>query len=113
MLPLPASLLEKRAVRGKQKIMEELAFLTEDHRKVHHFIVRDLPLHGKPMSPDHVAGGLNLPVEQVAAILQELEDHMTFLYRNEEGAVVWAYPVTVEETPHHLTFSTGEKIYAA
>ncbi|OGO41196.1 MAG: hypothetical protein A2Z04_05735 [Chloroflexi bacterium RBG_16_57_9] len=27
--------------------------------------------------------------------------------------VVWAYPVTVARTPHHLTFSTGEQVYAA
>ena len=30
-----------------------------------------------------------------------------------QGAVTWAYPVTVDQTPHHLTFNTGEKIYAA
>jgi hypothetical protein len=38
---------------------------------------------------------------------------MTFICRNDEGMAVWAYPVTVEKTPHRLTFSTGEQIYAA
>jgi len=38
---------------------------------------------------------------------------MTFLYRNVAGNVVWAYPVTVEQTPHRVIFNTGESIYAA
>jgi hypothetical protein len=38
---------------------------------------------------------------------------MTFLFRNEQGAVAWAYPVTVDRTPHYVTFSTGEQVYAA
>ena len=38
---------------------------------------------------------------------------MTFLFRNSQGAVTWAYPVTVEPTPHRVAFSTGEEVYAA
>jgi hypothetical protein len=38
---------------------------------------------------------------------------MTFLFRNDGGSVTWAYPVTVEQTPHHMSFSTGERAYAA
>jgi hypothetical protein len=49
----------------------------------------------------------------VNTILDDLEKKLTFLFRNEEGAVAWAYPVTVDKTPHHLTFSTGEQLYAA
>ena len=113
MLPIPVSLMEKRAAKTGIRIRKELSFMTWDHRKVHHFIVRELPFHGTPMGPDLVAGEVNLPVERVVAILQELEEHMTFLFRNDEGAVVWAYPVTVEKTPHQVTFGTGEKIFAA
>lgn len=36
-----------------------------------------------------------------------------FLFRNSEGEVTWAYPVTVEKTPHSVTFGTGERIYTA
>jgi hypothetical protein len=46
-------------------------------------------------------------------VLDELERRMTFLFRNQAGAVAWAYPVTVDVTPHHVTFSTGEQVYAA
>ena len=113
MLPLPGALLGIGVEKGRKKIIEELVFMTKEHRAVHHFIVRQLPSHGIPMVPDFVAEAVDLPVERVTAILQELEEHMTFLFRNGEGAVVWAYPVTVEQTPHPMTFSSGEKIYAA
>jgi len=26
--------------------------------------------------------------------------------------VTWAYPVTVDETPHHVRFSSGEEAYS-
>jgi hypothetical protein len=48
----------------------------------------------------------------VVTILDELEAHLTFVFRNEAGAVTWAYPVTVDETPHHATFSTGEEAWS-
>ena len=76
-------------------------------------LVRELPRVGKPMAPESVASELDLSPDRVNAILDDLEKHMTFLFRNEEGAVVWAYPVTVEKTPHHLAFNTGEQLYAA
>jgi hypothetical protein len=65
------------------------------------------------MPPETIAQGLNMDLEQVVPILEQLEKRLTFLYRNEAGAVIWAYPVTVEVTPHRVTFSSGEQIYAA
>ena len=47
------------------------------------------------------------------ACLEDLEKRMTFLYRNEIGEVLWAYPVTVDRTPHKIRFSTGERLFAA
>jgi hypothetical protein len=38
---------------------------------------------------------------------------LTFLFRNEQGAVAWAYPVTTDTTQHDVTFSTGEQLHAA
>jgi hypothetical protein len=60
-----------------------------------------------------ISKNLNIEPERVVSILEELEKNLTFLYRNEQGAVIWAYPVTIEKTPHRITFSTGEQIYAA
>jgi hypothetical protein len=48
----------------------------------------------------------------VVAILDELEEHLTFVFRGDRRAVSWAYPVTVDETPHHASFSTGEEAYS-
>ena len=49
----------------------------------------------------------------IIEILDDLENNLFFLVRNEQGEISWAFPVTVEETPHKLTFSTGEKLNAA
>ena len=90
-----------------------LAFMSEDHHRVRDFAVLELPRVGGPLPPDDIARALDLPPERVVAILDELERHMTFVYRDGQGAVLWAYPVTAEPTPHRVTFGTGEQIYAA
>jgi len=72
-----------------------------------------LPRVAKPITPEMIAQSLDMELSQVVSILDELEKNLTFLFRNEQGAVVWAYPVTVEPTPHRITFSTGEQIYGA
>ena len=90
-----------------------LSFMSKEHHLVRNFVVREMPITGKPLSPGYIAGRLGLAIERTQAILGELEKNMTFLFRNEQGAVIWAYPVTVERTPHHMTFNTGEQLYAA
>lgn len=108
LLPIPRAVWEKQ-VRGDA----HLDFMSEQHHEVRDYVVRELPRVGKPLSPESIAQELGLPLARVTDILNELERHMTFLFRNEQGAVAWAYPVTVEKTPHHVTFSTGEQVYAA
>jgi hypothetical protein len=87
--------------------------MSEQHHRVRDFAVMELPRAGKPLAPEFIARELALSPAQVVGLLIDLEQHMTFLFRNEEGAVAWAYPVTVDETPHYLTFSTGERLHAA
>jgi hypothetical protein len=113
MVSVPPFLWEKEISKAKKKFEKEFGFMSEEHRLVHHFVVRQLPYAGRPLSPEVVAHKLNLSVGQVNVILDDLEKHMTFLFRNSQGEVVWAYPVTVEETQHHVTFNTGEELYAA
>lgn len=110
MLSIPPFLWKKKISGGRG---DELDFMTKDHRLVHHYIVREIPRIGEPISPEFVADKLALSFEKVKSIFDDLEKLMTFICRNDEGMAVWAYPVTVERTPHHLTFSTGEQIYAA
>jgi hypothetical protein len=113
MLKVPPFLWEKQISKAKRKFEAENSFMTKEHRLVHHFAVRELPYAGKPLSPDYIADKLALPINRVKTILDDLEKRMTFLFGNKKGEVVWAYPVTVDKTPHHLTFSTGERLYAA
>jgi len=113
MFNVPASLWEKLSAKKTKSFLAHLDFITDEHRLIHHFVVRELPFAGKPLSPEFIAKAVNLPTERVVAILDDLEAHMTFLYRNSGGEVVWAYPVTVEKTPHEVIFHTGEQLYAA
>ncbi len=115
MLSVPSFIMDMKKQVAREKIRYEAAmgFMTKDHRRVHHFAVRELPSAGKPLAPDFIAGKLDLPRDRVEIVLNDLEKHMTFLFRNRQGEVTWAYPVTVDKTPHHLTFSSGEQVYAA
>lgn len=112
-LKVPPFLWEKQISKAKKKFEAENSFMSEEHSLVHHFVVRELPYAGKPLSPEYIANKLNLSISRVKVIVDDLEKRMTFLFRNKKGEVVWAYPVTVDKTPHHLTFSTGEQLYAA
>jgi hypothetical protein len=90
-----------------------IAFMTPEHHRVRDFAVLELPRRGRPLPPEEIARGSSLPLARVAEILDELERHLTFLYRNRDGAVAWAYPVTVEPTPHRITLNGRERLYAA
>ena len=113
MLPIPWVLFQGALRRESAKAGRELGGLDEDQRRVHHFVVRDLPRLGAPMPPEHIAGALGLPLAKVIGILDELERRLIFLFRPGGRDVVWAYPVTAAPTPHHLVFSTGERLDAA
>lgn len=113
MIPVPRMLWQWQVEKGAQRTKAHLGFMSEEHHLVREFAVRELPRVGEPLSPEFIAEELNLPVARVKSILDELDKHMTFVCRNTQGAVVWAYPVTAESTPHHVTFSTGEQLYAA
>ena len=113
-------LLEMPTVHWKQDLAHVpehsramLRFMTEAHHQVRYLVVRGLAETGKPIEPGGISHRLGIPLEQVGSILDELEKKLFFLARNEQGAVTWAYPVTVEPTPHRLNFSTGERLYGA
>jgi hypothetical protein len=113
LLRIPRPIWQQEVARSALAGRKSLAFMTAEHHKVRDYVVRELPRFAIPMPPETIAQGLNMDLEQVVPILEQLEKRLTFLYRNEAGAVIWAYPVTVEVTPHRVTFSSGEQIYAA
>ena len=112
-IKVPPSLWEKQIAKGKRKFEKERGFLSEEYRLIHHFVVRELPCKSKPLSPEFISDELGFSLDRVKNALDYLEQRMTFLHRNRKGDVVWAYPVTVDKTPHRITFNTGEKLYAA
>ena len=112
-LRIPRPLWQQEVARGARSADKSLAFMTDEHHKVRDFVVREMPRIAEPIPPEMISRELDMPLDKVIPILDELEKKLTFLYRSEEGAVTWAYPVTVDETPHTITFSTGEHIYAA
>ena len=112
-LGVPPFLWEKQIEKAVHKVRRSTRFMSAEHRLVHHYVVRELQRRGKPISPDLVAQELALTPERAGEILDELEQHLTFVCRDSEGQVVWAYPVTVERTPHAITFDSGEQLYAA
>ncbi len=90
-----------------------LSFMTGAHHQVRYFVVKGLASTQKPIEPGFISEKLKMPPEQVNSILDELQEKLFFLVRNERGAVAWAYPVTVEPTPHKLSFASGERLYGA
>lgn len=110
---VPPFLWQKQIAAGKRKFEKEYGSLSQEYRLIHHFVVRELPCTGKPLSPELISDTLDFSVDFVKAALDYLEKRMTFLYRDEDGNVLWAYPVTVDKTPHKIIFNTGEKLYAA
>ena len=113
MVGVPPLLWEKRIEKARLKVTQGTRFMSPEHRLVHHFMVREMPRIRSPIPAETAARALDIPLERVTQLLQDLEEHLTFLCRNDQGWVVWAYPVTVERTPHAITFNTGEQLFAA
>jgi hypothetical protein len=114
LVPVPRPLWQGQIAQNERHTREQgLAFMSADHHRLREFVVVELPRLARPLAPAYIAERLGLPVEQVTGLLDDLEKNLTFLYRNPQGEVTWAYPVTVEPTPHRVTFSSGESLYAA
>lgn len=112
-LEMPRAEWERLVLATPEHAENRLAFMTVDHHRIRNLAVRDLPRQGHPLAPEYFVERLGLERDRVVEILGELERKLFFLVRNPEGAVSWAYPVTVDRTPHKLTFSTGERLYGA
>ena len=112
-LAIPRRVWEEGWTGRVPQVQAKLGFMSQEHHLVRNFTVKELPRAGEPISPEFISQRLNLPIDRVSTILEELEKNLTFLYRNKGGRVAWAYPVTADETPHKIVFSTGERIHSA
>lgn len=113
-------ILEAPQITWKQELAQvpqhsqsRLNFMTDTHHEIRYFVVKELANRQTPIEPGFIADKLKMPLAKVKSILDELERNLFFLVRNEKGAVAWAYPVTVEITPHKLFFASGESLYGA
>ena len=112
MIPIPRMLWERVVKAEARASRAGLSFMSEDHHRVRDFAVLELARAGAPLAPETIAEALDLAVPRVVSILEELEKHLTFVFRGDHRVVTWAYPVTVDETPHHASFSTGEEAFS-
>jgi hypothetical protein len=111
---VPRPIWQRQVAQNARLTTEHgLSFMTEEHHRVRDFVVVELPRTARPLSAAVIAERLGIPVARVTQILDDLEKHLTFLYRNPQGEVTWGYPVTVDRTPHRVSFSSGEQTYAA
>jgi len=112
MVPVPECLFRKMVRRDAKRLTRRSA-LEPDQRRVQHFAVREIPRRREAIAPEVFAAELGLPPGEVSLILDELERRMTFLCRRGGEDVVWAYPVTAEQTPHQVRMDGGEAFSAA
>lgn len=112
MLPIPRVLWRRAMAANARKMRAGLAFMSPDHHRVRDFTVTELPRRGTPLSAATIASSLRLPIARVGAILDELDARHTFVSRNPAGEVTWAYPVTIDPTPHQAHFSSGEEAFS-
>ena len=110
---MPATMWKQHLAHVPQHSQTRLGFMTDVHHQIRYFVVRELVHRQKPLDAEFISETLHLALKQVEDILEELERKLFFLARNEQGAVIWAYPVTAEPTPHLLNFSIGRQLYAA
>ena len=112
LLPIPGWVWRRAVAAGARKARAGLGFMTADHHRVRDFTVVQLAQRGAPLTTDSIARELGLSVDRTHVILDELERHLTYLFRSAGDAVTWAYPVTIAQTPHHAAFTTGEEAYS-
>ena len=112
-LEIPQATWKQDLAQIPQHSQARLNFMTDAHHQIRYFVVNEMVIRQKPIESELISEKLNIPLERVNFLLEELERKLFFLVRNEQGAVAWAYPVTVEITPHKLSFSSGECLFAA
>lgn len=112
-LEIPQAAWKQDLAQIPQHSQARLDFMTNAHHQIRCFVVKEMVIRQKPIEPELISEKLNIPLKRVNFLLEELERKLFFLVRNEQGAVAWAFPVTVEITPHKLSFASGERLYGA
>ena len=113
MVRIPPLLSERGARRGVKGARENAERLSDEERRIHHFIVLEMASAREPITAEMIAGELGIEKERVEAIVEKLEKLKTFLYRSDGRGIDWAYPLSLENTGFRLTAASGERFFAA
>lgn len=113
MIPIPQVIASKGLENGVAGARAKADLLSVEERKIHHFIVSKMAVAKFPSTAEQVGQELDLPIERVEATIDKLEELKTFLYRSDGNGINWAYPLSLEDTGHQLTDSTGKRFFAA
>ena len=113
MIPIPLAISNSGLKKGVSGAEAKAQLLTEEERRIHHFVVRKMASVEEPIRAELVADEIGLPVGEVENAIDKLESLKTFLYRSDGRAIDWDYPLSLDETGHRMTVDTGEQFNAA
>jgi hypothetical protein len=113
MVPIPQVIASMGLGKSASSVRAKADLLSPEERKIHHFIVSRMAKTKTPLTSEQVGKELDLPVDRVEATIDKLEELKTFLYRSDGKGINWAYPLSLEDTGHRMTVSTGERFFAA
>jgi hypothetical protein len=84
---IPRKEWEQELETVPQYFKDRLSFMTTEHHRVRYCVVRELPLKGEPLSIEFITTQTHLSADQVTEILDDLERHLMYLYRNHRGTL--------------------------
>ena len=113
MVPIPLVISKRGLEKGVSGAKAKAGLLSEEERRVHHFVVKKMAVANGPITAELISEELGISLEKVGKIIDKLEDLKTFLYRSDGKGINWAYPLSLENTGHKMTVSTGEEFSAA
>lgn len=113
LFPLPAWIWRRVVSRTARRLAAEVARVPDRQKRERDFAVSEIVRTGRPVEPEAIATGLDLPLDVVRTDLDDLDRRMIFLHRDPAGAVEWAYPVSAARTPHRVLWEDSREVRAA
>jgi len=113
MIPIPQVISNRGLEKGVSGARAKAELLSEEERQVHYFVVKKMAVAKEPITAELVSEELGIEVNRVEEIIDKLEGLKTFLYRSDGKGINWAYPLSLDNTGHEITASTGERFFAA
>ena len=113
MIPIPQIVSKRGLDKGASGARAKAEVLSEEEQQVHYFVVKKMAVPKEPITAELVSEELGIEVNRVEEIIDKLEGLKTFLYRSDGKGINWAYPLSLDNTGHEITASTGERFFAA